>query len=267
MTLPSLAYLRALSSRLMTASSSARSSKRALGRLGSMCRSTVDPTRARRGSGTRRPRAPPPRPTSPSRTRKPILPRSTLAKSSTFSISAVSRSLSLTMICRYSRRFSSLATRPVSSSSPNMRTSESGVFSSCDTLATKSLFNAESRRSLLGGHDHDAHTGEDDRAGEPDHDHLEQAAALHACAELLRRGERHLQTPVVERGGEGAADGEVAAAEGRAEDDATIFVDHVHAAAEPGASRNSRGSTSCTMRGTSCHATPGSGRLALVRCQ
>ena len=68
-------------------------------------------------------------------------------------MSAVSRSLSLTMICRYSRRFSSLATRPLSSSSPNMRTSESGVLSSCETLATKSLFSADETPLALGRDD------------------------------------------------------------------------------------------------------------------
>ncbi len=61
---------------------------------------------------------------------------------------AVSRSLSATMMPRYCRRFSSLATRPERSISPNMRTSESGVFSSWETLATKSLLRAARRRSL-----------------------------------------------------------------------------------------------------------------------
>ena len=57
------------------------------------------------------------------------------------------RSLSRTMISRYSCRFSSLVTRPLCSISPNMRTSASGVFSSWLTLATKSLFRRETRRS------------------------------------------------------------------------------------------------------------------------
>ena len=61
-----------------------------------------------------------------------------------------SRSLSLTMMSRYSCRFASLATRPDCSISPNMRTSASGVLSSWLTLATNSLLSAEIRRSLFG---------------------------------------------------------------------------------------------------------------------
>ena len=51
------------------------------------------------------------------------------------------------MMPAYSRAIASPLYFPVASSSPNMRISDSGVFSSCETLAMKSLRSCEPRRS------------------------------------------------------------------------------------------------------------------------
>ena len=57
------------------------------------------------------------------------------------------RSDSRVMMPAYSRPAPSPLCFPVASSSANMRISDSGVFSSCETLAMKSLFSCDARRS------------------------------------------------------------------------------------------------------------------------
>ena len=111
-----------------------------------------------------------------------------------------------------------------------MRTSASGVFSSWETLATKSLLSAARRRSFTEATTTMTTPAMATSAAKPTMPTSITRCALDVGPELLGGGERHLEAPVVERGGEGAADGELAALDGRAEDDAPLLVDHVHAA-------------------------------------
>ena len=67
------------------------------------------------------------------------------AKSSTLLIRRVSRAVSAVMMPRYERCFPGSFTRPSASNSENMRIDVSGVFNSCDTLLTKSVFCRASR--------------------------------------------------------------------------------------------------------------------------
>ena len=55
-------------------------------------------------------------------------------------MSRVSRAVSAVMICKNCFCFSGSATRPSASSSENKRMLVSGVFNSCETLLTKSVF-------------------------------------------------------------------------------------------------------------------------------
>ncbi len=145
-------------------------------------------------------------------------------------MSAESRSLSLTMMSRYSWRLSSLATRPDCSISPNMRTSASGVFSSWLTFATNSLFSAEMRRSRSAASRIVATPSTMTHAREHHHHELEHRPVLHAGRQLVARARGDLHAPAVERRREAHAHGELAAPQRGAEDDAPVLVDDVHAA-------------------------------------
>jgi hypothetical protein len=68
-------------------------------------------------------------------------------KSRTLLSSRVRRSLSLTMVSRYSSRSAGSAGRPTRSVSANIRMAVSGVFSSCDTLETNCEGSSATRSS------------------------------------------------------------------------------------------------------------------------
>ena len=109
------------------------------------------------------------------------------------------RSDSRVMIPAYSRVIASPLCFPVASSSPNMRISDSGVFSSCETLAMKSLFICEARRSARTDSQTTAQPERDDHRGDRDQQHPQDALRLGLRPQLGHVAGRDLDAPGVQR--------------------------------------------------------------------
>ncbi len=141
-----------------------------------------------------------------------------------------SRSLSLTMMSRYSWRF--CLARDAARLEHLAEHADEGERGLELVADVGHEFTLEGRDpSLLRRREQDRRDAEhDDRAREHDHDELEQRPVLHARRQLVARARRDLQAPAVERRRETHPHGELAAPQRRAEDDSSAFVDHVHAA-------------------------------------
>src|SRR3979490_1599438 len=82
---------------------------------------------------------------------------------------------------------------------------------------------------FFGDEHNDDRANDDDDRGEAHHRDLEKAPVLNARSDLFARLWRDLNTPVVERCWKADADRELACAKRRAVNNASFFVDYIHA--------------------------------------